>query len=152
MRSIAFCMLVLGIATCIDSPLAAQIPANGRVVALDGGSARLLKACCPTTAFESLIQSDDEPFQVLNQRAWSMRDASCLIYRGDRVTMTSLLFRERLTAQGVPAIDLAAVAVEPKPAPRHLQITDSGTRQVSETKSFVMMLAIEQFRKVESGF
>ena len=152
MRSIAFCMLVLGIAPCIESPLAAQIPAQGRIVALDGGSANLLKSCCPKTAFESLIQLENEPYQVLNERAWSMRDASCLIYRGDQLSVISRLFRERLTAQGVRAIDLAAYAVERKPVPRQHQIADLGTLQVSENESFVMSLAIEQFRKVKNGF
>ena len=153
MRLIAFLMTFLGVILCQDSSLVAQGPIEGRVVALDGGSANLLKACCPAMAFESLIQSEDESYQLLNRRAWLMRDTSCLIYRGDQLSMTSQFFLERLAAQGVPAIDIAGYVKKQKRSPKGHLITDGDSMgRFSKQCSFVVSLAFDRFRTVTIEF
>ena len=104
-----------------------QAPAAVRIVVLDDGSARLLEACCPNTRFESLISSDEIAFEILNSRALSMRNASCLLFRSDELSVTSRLFLDRMIAHGVPAIDI--VALQQKPNVRQLQMTAGGQRR-----------------------
>ena len=162
MRSFAFVLLVSSL-PCLATSATAQdadqggLETQGRVVTLDTGSARLLKAYSPRTDAESLVQFEHQSYQVLNRRALSMKNASLLIFRGDRLSMKSRLFCERLIAQGVPAIDLAAYGLEQKSVARQQRIADQGTGhayfgQVSEQSSYVVSLAIDQFQKVASDF
>lgn len=80
-----------------------------------------------------------------------MRDASCLIYRSDKISMISQLFRERLIAQGVPAIDLASYARERNAQNRVLSFADSREEVISSRDSYVLTLAIDQFRKAKTS-
>ena len=80
-----------------------------------------------------------------------MRNASCVIYRGDRISFTSQLFLSRMQAHGVHVIDLAAYAAKRQPAPNCREVANK-TQEFFEKDSFVMTLAIEQFRKAGNGF
>ena len=148
-----FCSLLLTIGlVCSDDQWAfAQAELAGGVVALDDGSAELLKLCSPQFAFKSLVRSENESYQSLNDRAWSMRNAGCLVYRGDQLSGTSKLFRDRLIAQGVPAIDLAIHVLQRNRAEQPVQTVNWGSPSVSERKSFVMTLAIDLFTKAKLG-
>ena len=151
MRSIIACICTIGVISCFASPLSAQGANKGRIIALDSGSANLLRACCPKTDFECLITSTQTNYQTLNSRALAMRNASCVIYRGDRISFTSQLFLSRMQAHGVHVIDLAAYAAKRQPAPKWGEVANK-TQEFFEKDSFVMTLAIEQFRKAGNGF
>ena len=97
-----------GVVSINGTALTAQEPTDVHVVALDPGTSDLLKSYFPDISFRSLVRIDDEPFERLNQRALSMRNATCLVYRGDVMPLKSQLFRERLVAQGIRTVDLAA--------------------------------------------
>lgn len=151
MRFIIALICTFGIVSCLVPSLSAQDASEGRIIALDTGSANLLRACCPKTEFECLITSTQSNYQILNSRALSMRNASCVIYRGDRISFTSQLFLSRMQAHGVHAIDLAAYAAKRHSAPKWAEVANK-TQEFFKNDSFVMSLAIEQYRKVGSGF
>ena len=151
MRFIIALICTFGIVSCFVSPLSAQVASEGRIIALDTGSANLLRACCPKTEFECLITSTQSNYQVVNSRALSMRDASCVIYRGDRISFTSQLFLSRMQAYGVHAIDLAAYAAKRHSAPKWAEVANK-TQEFFKHDSFIMSLAIEQYRKAGNGF
>ena len=114
----------------------------GRVVALDSGSAKLLKMCFPAMPFQPLIQSGSESFEEINQRALSMRDAGYLVYRSDQLSLNSRLFRDRLVAHGVHAVDLTRLAEQKTEQSRH-EIASAKSLRHSPSRSFDMMLAFE---------
>ena len=150
MRLITAFICTAGAASCFLSSLSAQDAGEGRIIALDTGAASLLRACCPKTEFECLIKSTQPSYQTLNSRALSMRNASCVIYRGDRLSFTSQLFLSRMQAHGVHAIDLAAYAAQRHSSPKWAEVANK-THEFFKKDSFAMTLAIEQFRKTGNG-
>jgi hypothetical protein len=53
-----------------------------------------------------LIQSNDEPDELIHARALAMRHATHFVYRSGQEPMLAALYRERLTTHGALAIDL----------------------------------------------
>ncbi|WP_146440003.1 hypothetical protein [Crateriforma conspicua] len=82
-----------------------------QVVAVDTFVAEALAhhwagATIPTLFFET-----DESCQVIAKRAWSMRDASFLVYHSRRLNPTARMYCERLQVQGVRLVDLKDLGV-----------------------------------------
>ena len=152
MRLITAYIYTAGILLCVNTSVSAESIGEGRIIALDTGSATLLDTCCPTTNYECLIHTNETDYQTINARALSMREASCLIFRGDRLSVTSQLFLDRLRSHGMHCIDLAAYAAKRHPSPKWARDTDTHSRRVLEKDRFVMTLAIEQFRKIENDY
>ena len=117
----------------------AQEPTGVHVVALDVGSSDLLKTCRPEISFVSLVDSEDEPYPRLNERALAMRDARYVVYRADRLSMTSQLFRDRLVAEGVQAIDLTRYDCTPRCDHAILNFANSGSPRVNEKQPLTIL-------------
>lgn len=82
-----------------------------RIVALDPGAAkwlrpRLAQLHLTGVPIEVLFERPDDPQEIIAKRAWSMRNATCLVYHGQRLDFASRIYCERLQTQGVRLVDL----------------------------------------------
>lgn len=60
-------------------------------------------------AHVALLEYDKASDTEVNRRAWAMRDAKVFIYSSKQESLLGAMYRERLMAQGVPAIDIHAM-------------------------------------------
>ena len=113
MRSFSIKILVLLTILALNSP-PAQSQENGTpttkttpsLIALDRPSADLLRLHFPAAKIAVLVSSDDQSFDILNQQAHLLRDKSHIFFRGDRCSLVSHFFLERLSNQGVRSLEI----------------------------------------------
>ncbi|MEM6474483.1 MAG: hypothetical protein AAF802_33430 [Planctomycetota bacterium] len=87
------------------------------MVVMDEPTAELWRSYFQSIEVNVIVRSDDEPYGTLNARARSVSGAARVYYRGDKSSLVSQFFRERISNQGVKTIDLAK-HFRPKTAPR----------------------------------
>lgn len=77
-----------------------------KVIALDQFAADWLKPRLANVSIVVLFENSEESHDAMTRRAWSMRNATHLVYHSDRLNLMSQIFCERLQSQGVQLVDL----------------------------------------------
>ncbi|MGI9467065.1 MAG: hypothetical protein ACR2OA_08090 [Rubripirellula sp.] len=144
MRSNVFLLMVfVAVSTSGASRAAAQAGAAPAVIVLDRPSADLLQLHFPNVRCDVVVSDHDAPYEELNRRAWLMRDATVVLYRGDQGSMASRIFRERLTSQGVRVFDLAEHFCFPGRFPRARIDPDSRRLVRNSLRGSVLVRAVK---------
>jgi hypothetical protein len=110
-RAICFSLLLgFSVSSAEEPPSSTELPlvgASRRDIAWE--LARDLDGHTVVAMFER--EPDHADVGVVDQRAWAMRNAKCYFYSSKRETLLEAMYRERLMAQGVRAIDLRSQPV-----------------------------------------
>lgn len=77
-----------------------------RIIALDQFAADWLKPRLANVSIDVLFENSEASHDAMTRRAWSMRNATHLVYHRDRLNPTSRIYCERLQSQGVRLVDL----------------------------------------------
>ena len=82
-----------------------------RIVALDKFAVDSLTRHLADSSVAVLFKRSDVPPEAIDKRAWSMRNASHLVFHTDRLSLIGRLYCERLQSQGVRLVDLKELGV-----------------------------------------
>ena len=99
-------LLVSALWCLVGSDLVAGDPGKALVVVADLGTASLLAPVWVDAELRVLINDGQESFNVVNERALKLRQATHFVYHSGRESTLAAMVRERLQMQGAIAVDI----------------------------------------------